>query len=74
MDLKEGDWVLLKFDKARLHKMPGKESATPKIANKYYGPFKVVEKINGISACLARSLEDPQCFPYEFASQQVCGS
>ncbi|MCO5598235.1 hypothetical protein L7F22_052327 [Adiantum nelumboides] len=35
-----GDWVLLRFEKARLKKMKGKESLFPKLSMRYYGLFK----------------------------------
>jgi len=45
--------VLLKFKKARLKKRPGKEGACPKLSTTYYGPFKVIEKINDVAFRLA---------------------
>ena len=39
-----GVWVLLKFEKARLRKMKGKERLYPKLSMRYYGPFQVTEK------------------------------
>ncbi|MCO5575967.1 hypothetical protein L7F22_029774 [Adiantum nelumboides] len=41
-----GDWVLLRFGKARLKKMKGKERLFPKLSMRYYGPFQVCDKIN----------------------------
>ncbi|MCO5572592.1 hypothetical protein L7F22_026348 [Adiantum nelumboides] len=35
-----GDWVLLRFEKARLRKMKGKERLFPKLGMRYYGPFQ----------------------------------
>ncbi|MCO5614399.1 hypothetical protein L7F22_068680 [Adiantum nelumboides] len=35
-----GDWVLLRFEKARLKKMKGKERLFPKLSMRYYGVFK----------------------------------
>ncbi|MCO5610479.1 hypothetical protein L7F22_064717 [Adiantum nelumboides] len=35
-----GDWVLLRFEKARLRKMKGKERLFPELGMHYYGPFK----------------------------------
>ena len=42
LTLKENDWVLLKFPKARLRQMMGKEGHQryyAKLAKRYYGPF-----------------------------------
>ncbi|MCO5577971.1 hypothetical protein L7F22_031808 [Adiantum nelumboides] len=36
-----GDWVLLRFEKARLRKMKGKERLFPKLGMRYYGPFQI---------------------------------
>ena len=44
-----GDWVLLRFEKARLKKMKGKERLFPKLSMRYYGPFQVLEKINDVA-------------------------
>ncbi|MCO5607585.1 hypothetical protein L7F22_061782 [Adiantum nelumboides] len=38
-----GDWVLLRFEKARLRKMKGKERLFPKLGMRYYGPFQVMQ-------------------------------
>ncbi|MCO5571382.1 hypothetical protein L7F22_025122 [Adiantum nelumboides] len=43
--LKENDWVLLRFDKARLRQKKGKEE----LSMRYYGPFQITEQINDIS-------------------------
>ncbi|MCO5553049.1 hypothetical protein L7F22_006569 [Adiantum nelumboides] len=43
--LKENDWVLLLFDKARLRQKKGKEE----LSMRYYGPFQITEQINDIS-------------------------
>ncbi|MCO5592970.1 hypothetical protein L7F22_046974 [Adiantum nelumboides] len=43
--LKENDWVLLRFDKARLRQKKGKEE----LRMRYYGPFQITEQINDIS-------------------------
>ena len=44
----EQDWVLLRFEKARLKKWKGKESLFPKLSMRYYGSFHVTEKINDV--------------------------
>ena len=44
-----GDWVLLRFEKARLKKMKGKELLFPKLSMRYYGPFQVLEKISDVA-------------------------
>ncbi|MCO5571313.1 hypothetical protein L7F22_025051 [Adiantum nelumboides] len=55
LDLKEDDWVLLKFPKARLQHTTGKDrQGTPnghqkfyaKLAKRFYGPFQILQKIN----------------------------
>ncbi|MCO5573795.1 hypothetical protein L7F22_027569 [Adiantum nelumboides] len=47
-----GDWVLLRFEKARLRKMKGKERLFPKLGVRYYGPFQVCDKINDVAYTL----------------------
>ncbi|MCO5552283.1 hypothetical protein L7F22_005795 [Adiantum nelumboides] len=44
-----GDWVLLRFEKARLRKMKGKERLFPKLGMRYYGPFQVCDKISDVA-------------------------
>ncbi|MCO5592409.1 hypothetical protein L7F22_046412 [Adiantum nelumboides] len=44
-----GDWVLLRFEKARLRKMKGKECLFPKLGIHYYGPFHVCDKISDVA-------------------------
>ncbi|MCO5578132.1 hypothetical protein L7F22_031970 [Adiantum nelumboides] len=44
-----GDWVLLRFEKARLKKMKGKERLFPKLSMRYYGPFQVCNKISDVA-------------------------
>ncbi|MCO5551479.1 hypothetical protein L7F22_004983 [Adiantum nelumboides] len=44
-----GDWVLLRFKKARLRKMKGKERLFPKLGMRYYGPFQVCDKISDVA-------------------------
>ena len=43
------DWILLRFEKARLKKMKGKERLFTKLSMHYYGPFQVTEKINDVA-------------------------
>ncbi|MCO5601911.1 hypothetical protein L7F22_056037 [Adiantum nelumboides] len=47
--LKENDWVLLLFEKARLRKKKGKERLFPKLSMQYYGPFQITERITDVS-------------------------
>ncbi|MCO5560649.1 hypothetical protein L7F22_014266 [Adiantum nelumboides] len=49
MHLKEGDWVLLKFEKPRLRKKKRKERLYPKLSMRYYGHFQIIERINEVS-------------------------
>ncbi|MCO5547523.1 hypothetical protein L7F22_000973 [Adiantum nelumboides] len=49
LKLKENDWVLLRFEKARLRKKKGKERLFPKLSMRYYGPFQIIEWINDVS-------------------------
>ncbi|MCO5598108.1 hypothetical protein L7F22_052199 [Adiantum nelumboides] len=44
-----GDWVLLRFEKARLKKMKGKERLFPKLRMRYYGLFQVYDKISDVA-------------------------
>ncbi|MCO5607209.1 hypothetical protein L7F22_061402 [Adiantum nelumboides] len=44
-----GDWVLLRFEKARLKKMKGKERLFPKLSMRYYGPFQACDKISDVA-------------------------
>ncbi|MCO5603092.1 hypothetical protein L7F22_057237 [Adiantum nelumboides] len=44
-----GDWVLLRFEKARLRKIKGKECLFPKLGMRYYGPFQVCDKISDVA-------------------------
>ncbi|MCO5554997.1 hypothetical protein L7F22_008536 [Adiantum nelumboides] len=46
---KENDWVLLRFEKARLRKKKDKERMFPKLRMRYYGPFQVSEKISDVA-------------------------
>ncbi|MCO5608505.1 hypothetical protein L7F22_062716 [Adiantum nelumboides] len=47
--LKENDWVLLRFEKARLRKRKGKKRLFPKLSIRYYGPFQVSQKISDVA-------------------------
>ncbi|MCO5584732.1 hypothetical protein L7F22_038664 [Adiantum nelumboides] len=47
LKLKENDWVLLRFEKARLRKK--KKGGKEKLSMRYYGPFQITEQINDIS-------------------------
>ncbi|MCO5594943.1 hypothetical protein L7F22_048978 [Adiantum nelumboides] len=44
-----GDWVLLRFEKARLKKMKSKERMFPKLSMRYCGPFRVCDRINDVA-------------------------
>ncbi|MCO5555025.1 hypothetical protein L7F22_008564 [Adiantum nelumboides] len=44
-----GDWVLLRFEKARLKKMKGKERLFPKLNMRYYGPFQICDIISDVA-------------------------
>ncbi|MCO5606904.1 hypothetical protein L7F22_061095 [Adiantum nelumboides] len=44
-----GDWVLLRFEKARLKKMKGKERLFPKLSMRYYGPFQICNIISDVA-------------------------
>lgn len=43
------DWVVLKFEKARLKKMKGREHLFTKLSMPYYGPFEIQEKMSEVS-------------------------
>ena len=49
LEFAEGDWVLLRFEKARLKKRKGKESLFTKLSMRYYGPFQVLQKISEVA-------------------------
>ncbi|MCO5577740.1 hypothetical protein L7F22_031572 [Adiantum nelumboides] len=40
---REGDWVLLQFEKARLRKQKGKKKFYMKLQRRYYEPFQIIE-------------------------------
>ncbi|MCO5607368.1 hypothetical protein L7F22_061564 [Adiantum nelumboides] len=44
-----GDWVLLRFEKARLRKMKGKERLFSKLGMRYHGPFQVCDKVSDVA-------------------------
>ncbi|MCO5553376.1 hypothetical protein L7F22_006897 [Adiantum nelumboides] len=44
-----GDWVLLRFEKARLKKMKGKEKLFLKLSMRYYGHFQVCDIISDVA-------------------------
>ncbi|MCO5613126.1 hypothetical protein L7F22_067401 [Adiantum nelumboides] len=44
-----GDWILLRFEKARLRKMKGKECLFPKLGMRYYRPFQECDKISDVA-------------------------
>ncbi|MCO5566505.1 hypothetical protein L7F22_020182 [Adiantum nelumboides] len=44
-----GDWELLRFEKAKLRKMKGKERLFPKLGMRYYGPFQVCDKMSDVA-------------------------
>ncbi|KAH7420642.1 hypothetical protein KP509_13G015400 [Ceratopteris richardii] len=46
---KEDDRVLLRFEKVKLRKMKANEHLFPKLSMHYYGPFRVLEKINHVA-------------------------
>ncbi|MCO5581497.1 hypothetical protein L7F22_035382 [Adiantum nelumboides] len=50
---REGDWVLLRFEKARLRKQKDKEKFYLKLRMRYYGPFQISEVINDVSCRLS---------------------
>ncbi|MCO5587557.1 hypothetical protein L7F22_041507 [Adiantum nelumboides] len=49
LHFREGDWVLLRFEKARLRKQKGKEKFYPRLQMRYYRPFQISEVINDVS-------------------------
>ncbi|MCO5576648.1 hypothetical protein L7F22_030463 [Adiantum nelumboides] len=46
---RRGHWVLLRFEKARLKKMKGKERLFPKLSVRYYGPFQICDIISDVA-------------------------
>ncbi|MCO5563317.1 hypothetical protein L7F22_016957 [Adiantum nelumboides] len=49
LHFRDSDWVLLRFEKARIRKQKGKEKFYPKLRIRYYGPFQISEVINDVS-------------------------
>ncbi|MCO5559656.1 hypothetical protein L7F22_013257 [Adiantum nelumboides] len=49
LKLKKNDWMLLRFEKARLRKKKGKERLFPKLSMRYYGPFQITERMHDVS-------------------------
>ena len=47
-DLKVGQYVLLRFEKARLKKRQEKGKVV-KLSTRYYGPFKITDKVNDLT-------------------------
>ena len=45
----KGQYVLLKFDKSRLKQSSNQASSFPKLSNRYFGPFKVIDKVNEVT-------------------------
>ncbi|MCO5548427.1 hypothetical protein L7F22_001883 [Adiantum nelumboides] len=48
LDLKLGQYVMLKFNKVRLKKIVGKGKVV-KLSNRFYGPFKIIEEVNDVT-------------------------
>lgn len=44
-----GNYVLLRFQKARLNSTRGKTWPFPKLSMRYYGPFHVIDKIKDVA-------------------------
>ncbi|MCO5599175.1 hypothetical protein L7F22_053275 [Adiantum nelumboides] len=49
LDLQLGQYVLLKFPKARLKKQRQDKGKVVKLLTRYYGPFKIIDKINDVT-------------------------
>lgn len=47
-----GDWVLLKLRPYRQHSAKGTTTAPAKLAKRYYGPFKILERLGEVAYCL----------------------
>ena len=48
LNLEIGQYVLLKFEKARMKLQIGKGKVV-KLSNRYYGPFRITEKVNEVT-------------------------
>ncbi|MCO5586106.1 hypothetical protein L7F22_040045 [Adiantum nelumboides] len=71
LHFREGDWVLLRFEKARLRKQKHKEKFYRKLQMRYYGPFQISEVINDVSyrLCLPASWKIHNAFHVSFLQQ-----
>ncbi|MCO5548387.1 hypothetical protein L7F22_001844 [Adiantum nelumboides] len=49
LDLQLGQYVLLKFPKARLKKQRQAKGKVVKLLTRYYGPFKIIDKVNDVT-------------------------
>ncbi|MCO5609475.1 hypothetical protein L7F22_063702 [Adiantum nelumboides] len=49
LDLRLGQFVLLKFEKARLKKQASHKGKVVKRSNRYYGPFKIIDQVNDVT-------------------------
>ncbi|MCO5550427.1 hypothetical protein L7F22_003913 [Adiantum nelumboides] len=49
LDLQLGQFVLLKFEKARLKKQASHKGKVVKLSNRYYGPFKITDQVNDVT-------------------------
>ncbi|MCO5571806.1 hypothetical protein L7F22_025554 [Adiantum nelumboides] len=48
LDLQLGQFVLLKFEKARLKKQASHKGKVVKLSNRYYGPFQIIDQVNDV--------------------------
>ncbi|MCO5609922.1 hypothetical protein L7F22_064157 [Adiantum nelumboides] len=64
-----GDWVLLRFEKARLKKMMGKERLFPKLSMRYYGPFQICDIIGDVAYMLKLPESWKMRFTYRMLSR-----
>ena len=49
LNLQVGQYVLLRFEKARLRRQAGRQGKVVKLSNRFYGPFKNTEKVNDLT-------------------------